>query len=859
MKAVVGTALATVAFGASALFPRALTMVLATGPCGDVAQRPWCDISLTPDQRAGLLIKAMTPAERVKLLGGDTVTGGPVGQSHTGASFAIPRVGIPAIYYSDGPVGPRQGAATAMPIPMALAAGFDPAAAYRYATVVANETRAKGNSVVFGPTVNIMRNPQGGRTYEAFGEDPYVMTRTTVPWIEGAQAQGVMADVKHFAANNQEGLGGIPPVLSLIGGRQFSNDVIDERTLREIYLPQFEAAVREAHVATVMCSYNKINGPYNCENQHLLTDILKKEWAFPGYVLSDYAATHSTAGSITNGLDFEPWPSDWYSENALNAALTAGQITQAQVDSHVLRILRTMFQFGVFDRAPYPNDDSRIDKPGHAAVARGIEESAITLLKNQAGTLPLNPANLHRVAVIGPYANRFVTGGGSGQVTAFAAVTALDGIKARLGPSVMVTYDDGSNVSAATADAAAADRVIVVVGDVDTEGQDRGCLDLNCPLDAENALAFACSSACPPNGTNEDGLISSVAAANPRTTVVLETSGPVLTPWRDQVPAIVEAWYPGEQGGTAIARVLFGDVNPSGRLPATFPKLATDTPTGNDLSRYPGLDENVAYTEGVFVGYRWYDANNIEPAFTFGSGLSYTSFGYSGLRIQPSTVSGAVATVSLTVTNTGARPGSVIPQLYLHLPSPSPGVPQPPKQLRGYSRVNLAPGRQATVSFPLDERAFSYWDVVSHSWKVTPGCYAVLAGDSSRQLPLSGTISRDSTACGPGAVAIGPLTTATIRRVLPNTGTTGLAARALLVAVAGMVVAAVTLLGLRRRVRVRYAGRAWPLPGAEGYERRRRTGPPPPRSSSRTAGRWRAASARGKTGTKPPRSGGSAG
>jgi beta-glucosidase len=745
----------------------------------------------------------MTPAERVRLLGGDTATGGPVGQSHTGASFAIPRVGIPAIYYSDGPVGPRQGQATAMPIPLALAATFDTNAAYSYGSVVAAETRAKGNSVVFGPTVNIMRNPQGGRSYEAYGEDPYVVTRTTVNWVNGAQAQGVMANVKHFAGNNQEGLGGIPPIISLVGGRSFTNDVMDERTLREVYLPQFEAAIKEAHAGSVMCSYNKINGPYNCENPHLLTDILRKEWGFTGYVLSDYAAMHSTAASMTAGMDFEPWPSDWYAENTINANLTAGLVTQAEVDRHTQNILRTMFQFGMFDRVQPVNDDNLINKPADAAVALSIEESAITLLKNQGGALPLSPASLHRVAVIGPYGDRFVTGGGSGQVTPFAAKTALQGIKDRLGAGVTVTFDDGSSVSAATANAALADQVIMVVGDVDSEGQDKGCMALNCPLDAENALAFACSLACPPNGSNEDGLITSVVAANPKTTVVLETSGPVLTPWRDQVPAILEAWYPGEKGGQAIAGVLFGDVNPSGRLPATFPVLATDTPTGNDLARYPGIAQDVAYTEGVFVGYRWYDANNIQPAFAFGSGLSYTSFGYSDLRIAPGGNGTAVATVSAAVTNTGSRAGTVVPQLYLHLPSPAPSVPQPPKQLRGYSRVTLSPGESRRVSFALDDRAFSYWDTPANAWRVAPGCYDVLAGDSSRQLPLSGRISRDSNACGVGAVAIGPTTPAATTSAMPNTARAAVPLPALSLLIAGLV-AALAGIAARRRLSARH-------------------------------------------------------
>jgi beta-glucosidase len=747
----------------------------------------------------------MTSAEKIQLMGGDTVTGGPVGQSHTGASFGIAHLGIPPVYYSDGPVGPRQGSATAMPVPIALGATFDPSLAAAYGAEIANEVKFKGNDVVFAPTVNMMRVPQSGRTYEAFGEDPYLTTRTTVPWIEGAQGQGVIANVKHFAANNQEGLGGIPPITAVVGGRHFTNDVIDERTLREVYLPQFEAAVKEAHVGSVMCAYPQLAGQYDCENTHLLQQVLKGEWGFNGFVLADYAAAHNGVASATNGLDFEPWPALAYSPTVLTAGQTAGQITQAQIDEHVFRILRTEFAFGVFDRPKYPNNDNLIDKAGHAALAQQVEESAITLLKNQGGLLPLNAAGLKKVAVIGPYANKFITGGGSGQVTPFASTTALQGITTRLGGGVTVTTDDGSNSTTSATNAAAADVAIVVVGDVDTEGQDKACVGLNCANDAENAAAFACSSSCPPNGLNEDGLVSAVAAANSKTIVVLETSGPVLTPWRDQVPSIVEAWYPGESGGTAIARMLFGDVDPGGRLPATFPVNATDTPTGNDLARYPGLANNVAYTEGVFIGYRWYDANNITPAFVFGDGLSYTTFSYHDLGLSAGGAGGAIATVTATVTNTGARTGTAVPELYMHLPPPSASVPQPPRQLRGYSKVSLGPGQSATVSFPLVDRGFAYWDVGSNSWKVAPGCYQVMAGNSSRSLPLNGVISRGGATCGPGALVIEPAASSSQPQgVLPATSAVGrvaplaLAALALAVALLALGIGSRLALGMRR-------------------------------------------------------------
>ena len=354
----------------------------AAGRCGDAGTRPWCDTGRSPDERAGLLLKALTMDEKVSLLAGDEPFGVAGGEhSHTGTSNGVERVGLPTTYYSDGPVGPRQGRTTALPIPMALAATFDRAMARDHGKVVASEVVAKGNDVVFAPTVNIMRTPLGGRTFEGYGEDPFLVSSTGVEWIRSAQDQGVIANVKHFAANNQEGESplaqgtapgqplGPPPAQ---GNRMTVNVVVDERTLREIYLPHFEAAVKDANVGSVMCSYNRLNGQYACENHHLLTEILKKDWGFKGYVLADYGATHSTANQLNNGLDFEPWPGLSYSPTPVNAATSSGQASPAAVDEHVRRILRTHFAYGYFDRAAFKDDDGQIDKPGHAAIAQRI-------------------------------------------------------------------------------------------------------------------------------------------------------------------------------------------------------------------------------------------------------------------------------------------------------------------------------------------------------------------------------------------------------------------------------------------------------------------------------------------------------
>jgi beta-glucosidase len=696
----------------------------AVGRCG---QHPWCDTSLSPDQRAALLLGQLTMDEKVSLLAGTDptrITGGP--HTHTGQSNGVARLDLPPVYYSDGPLGPRQGASTGMPSPMALAATFDPQLAYSYGSVVANEVKDKGNDVVFGPTVNIMRTPLGGRTFEGYGEDPFLVARTAVGWIEGAQSQGVIANVKHFAANNQEGADptnmagqpGFPLGVGAFGDRYVSNSIVDDRTLHEIYLPQFDAAIHEAHVGSIMCSYNQLNGQYACENTHLLQQILRRDWGFNGYVIADYGAAHNTIASLNNGLDFEPWPGVAYSAPLVDAALAARQATPAQIDEHDRAVLRTLFAFGFFDRAAYVDDDNQIDKPAHTQVAQRVEQNGITLLENK-GALPLRSASLKSVAVIGTAANTFVTGGGSGNVTPFNFQSPLSAITARLGPSVPVSFDSGSNVSQAVADAKAASVALVFVNDYDTEGTDRSCLTLECP----NV-----------NG-DQDALISQIAAAQPNTIVVMETGGPDLTPWRDQVRGLLEAWYPGGPAGPAIASVLFGDSDPGGRLPVTFPSSDGQLPTAGDPQKYPGVGLDVTYKEGVLVGYRWYDANHLEPAFPFGFGLSYTSFRIARLSVKPGAAPDS-ASVSFDVTNTGARTGTAVPQLYVGLMPPSASVNEPPLQLKGFSKLSLAPGQTRRLTLALDQRALSYWNSARQAWSVAPGCDQVVVGQSSRD-PLA--------------------------------------------------------------------------------------------------------------------------
>jgi beta-glucosidase len=710
----------------------------AAGPCGS---HPWCNRKLVPDARAALLLAAMTSSEKISLLAGDNTAGVVGGENlHTGTGDGIARLGVPTVNYTDGPLGPRQGPVTALPAPMALAATWDTSLARLYGSVVGNEARLKGNDAVFGPTVDIVRTPRAGRTYEDYGEDPLLSSDLAVGWIDGAQSQGVMATIKHFALNNQEGysplaqqsapgqlLGPTPTE----GSRLLVNARVSERVLHELYLPMFEAAVRRAHVALVMCAYNHVNGVYACENHELLTDILRREWGFQGAVVADYGAVHGTAASLSAGLDFEPWPGILYGPAQVNLALARGQTTIAQVDLHVRRILRTMFAFGVFDRAPYTNVDTTIAHQAHARDAQRIEQSAITLLRNRGGILPLRASRLHRVAIIGADANRFVTGGGSGNITPYKFVSSLAGITARLGTRVHVTFDDGSNPTRAAADARAADTAIVFAGDYDSEGVDRNCLTLECPQQGD-----------------QDGLIRTVAAAQRHTVVVLETGGPVLTPWRAQVPGLLEAWYPGGMAGPAIAGVLFGDVDPSGRLPATFPQSESQLPTAGNPQAYPGVNEQLTYKEGLLVGYRWYDARSLVPAYPFGFGLSYTNFSIDRLRVRPVHHSALSAAISFRVGNRGRHAGTAVPEVYLKVPVAG----EPPQRLGAFTHVTLGAGRSRTVTLTLTSSSFAVWNVAARAWSVHSGCYGIELGQSSRQIDQRSIVSVRGARCR-GAVA----------------------------------------------------------------------------------------------------------
>ncbi|MHA7833615.1 MAG: beta-glucosidase [Algiphilus sp.] len=733
--------------------------------CGDHA---WCDTRKSAEARGELLVAAMSLQQKIDYLAGDDPASAASCDPYCGIVNGIPELDIPPIRMNDGPVGVRGGPATALPIPLALAATFDPALARETGAVVGNETRLKGNDLVHAPVADLVRNPLAGRTFETFGEDPLLATRFTVEWTKGLQSEGVLANVKHYLMNTQEGIGGVPPLVAAVGGRSLVNVVIDERTLREIYLPPYEFAVKEADVASMMCAYNLLNGVPACSSPFLLQQLYE-EWGFDGFLVTDYYfAQKDTVQTANTGAVIEMPFALFYQQPLLQLAVQSGQVEEATLDGHLKAVFRTLFRFGFFDRAAYTRDESRIDQQAHAEVARRTVEQGSVLLRNQ-GALPLS-SDVKRIAVIGLSATERPTGGGSSFVTPFRFKTPLEGIQARAGEGVEVTYTEGRDLQAATDAAAQADVAIVFANALATEGVDKFCLALDCtladvpdslllnilptgsdvlnlaldPVLSQSPIAETLEQAFAPillggqplpvSHRNQDALISTVAAANEKTVVVLQTGGPVLTPWREEVAAILEIWFAGQEVAPALAAILFGDTDPGGRLPVSFPINETDTPVAGDPTRYPGLANQAQHSEGVFIGYRWHDENDIAPAYAFGHGLSYTAFSFEALRVT--TQADGTLQVQARVTNTGARAGWAVPQLYVGLPEPSDSVAQPPAALKGFAKYWLQPGETRALQFDLSKRDLSYWDTGQSDWVLAPGCYRILLGRSSRDLPL---------------------------------------------------------------------------------------------------------------------------
>ncbi len=619
----------------------------------------------------------------------------------------LPRLGIPALHMTNGPAGVGPGGAgpqkpaTAMPAPIAVAATWDPALAHTYGRLEAEETRSLGSQLFEAPDINIARVPQGGRVFESFGEDPFLTARIAVADIEGIQSIGMIANVKHFLANNQE------------SARMSIDEIIGERALREIYMPGFEASIKEAHSASLMCAYPKVNGAFNCENAPLLNGVLKKEWGFSGFVISDWGATHSTVPSALNGLDVE-MPTGHYFGDDLRKAVDAGQVPVSVLDEKLVRRFATMIEYGLFDALPKPTPIPAFE---HGAVAREIAEQSMVLLKNNGNLLPIDRKTVKTIALIGPWAVRAETGGGgSSHVIPLYTITPDNGLHAALDSYTRLNVLDGTDMDAAAAAARRAEMAIVMVGDQDSEGHDQS---LELP-------------------ESQNNLVEAVAKANPKTIVVLKSGSAILMPWIDDVAAVLEAWYPGEEDGAAVAAVLLGDANPSGKLPLTFPRSVDQTLAAHP-EQYPGVDGAVHYSEGLDVGYRGYTAHNATPLFPFGFGLSYTQFSFSEIKVSQQPDS-ANATVSFTVTNTGQRDGAEVAQLYLGFPSIAEGN-EPPIQLKGFRKIDLKPGESKLVELKLDPRAFSYWSEKAHAWQIAPGEFQILVGDSSANTPLKSSVT----------------------------------------------------------------------------------------------------------------------
>ena len=717
---------------------------------------PWSDKSLSPDQRADLLIGQMTLDEKIQLLhgsqGGRGAAASPpptASRSNGGAGWVpgIPRLGIPDVNMADSAVGVTRGAAesrysTLLPSSLGAAASWNPDLALLYGQVIGRELRDQGYNMSIGGGVDITREPRNGRNFEYAGEDPILAGTTVGMLMKGVQSQQIMGDLKHYALNDQE------------TGRNIGNALLDKRSMRESDLLAFQIAYRISDAAGFMCGYNKVNGDWDCENDYLLNQVLKKDFGFKGWVMSDWGGTHSTTKAIMAGLDQEQPGSGFFGE-ALKKAVESGEIPLARVNDAVHRILRSLFAVGVWDNPP---DQRRVvDVFKGLDDAQKIAEESIVLLKNAGNQLPLSAA-VKSIAVIGSHADVGVpSGGGSAQVNPpggnaaappagqaapaggfggggrggaqYFPSSPLKYIRAKA-PGAKVEYNDGADPAAAAALAKASQVAIVFVNQPMSEGRDAATLALP---------------------DKQDDLVSAVAAANAHTIVVAETGGPVTMPWAGQVSGILEAWFPGIGGGQAIANILFGDVNPSAKLPVTFARSDNDLPHpqvpginlvpppaagrgaggggGGGRGGMPAFD--VPYTEKLEVGYKWFDGENKEPLFAFGHGLSYTTFAYSGLH---ATVAGHSVTVAVTVKNTGKRAGKEIAEVYATLPA---STGEPPKRLIGWQKVELAAGESKTVNIVIDPLYLSIFNEGKNSFEVAGGDYKIWAGGSSRSLPLS--------------------------------------------------------------------------------------------------------------------------
>jgi len=686
------------------------------------ANHPWMDKTLSPDRRAEMVLHELTLDEKISFVHGNGMPGwgaprpnAYLGNGGAGFVLGVPRLGIPMVQISDAAYGVRSSGengrySTALPSNVAAAASWDVQAACAYGALIGRELRAQGYSMTLGGGVNLTREPRNGRTFEYMGEDPILAGTLVGSRMKCEQAQHVMGDMKHFALNDQE------------SGRNEVNVIISKRAMRESDLLAFQIGIEIADPSGVMCSYNAVNGDYACENKYLLTDVLKKDWNFKGFVLSDWGGTHSTEKASAAGLDHEE-PEDNFFGEKLKQAVQAGKVSMAELDDHVRRVLRSEFSSGIVDD---PAKKSVVDVEGGLETSRHLAEQSIVLLKNDQGVLPLDRAKLRSIAVIGPNSNTgMISGGGSAQVDPpghgatkwkehiWFPTSPLKAISAKT-PGATVEFDSGADRASTAALAKKSDVAIVFAYQWASEDFDLPSLSLP---------------------DNQDALIAQVSAANPRTIVVLETGSAVTMPWLNQVRGVLEAWYAGSKGADAVANILFGEVNPSAKLPMTFPRSEADLPHPQLLTPPTGAGREgkttfeVHYDEGLKVGYKWYDAENKPVLFPFGYGLSYTTFTYSGLKVT----AGNETTVSFTVKNTGSRAGEEIAEVYAALPA---SVGEPPKRLVAWDKVHLNAGESKEVSVPVRTLYLSVYDEGSDSWKLVPGSYSFMVGGSSQNLPL---------------------------------------------------------------------------------------------------------------------------
>ncbi|HWE11119.1 MAG TPA: glycoside hydrolase family 3 C-terminal domain-containing protein [Solirubrobacteraceae bacterium] len=736
----------------------------------------------------------------------------------------IPSLCIPPLGEEDGPQGvaDKLTGVTQLPASVAVAASWDPTLARRYGQVIGAEERSKGAAVNLGPTVNIDRDPRWGRSFEAFTEDPLLNSALTVGEINGVQSQREMSQVKHFDAYNVETNRNLPA----------DNVIVSKRTLHEMYMPAFEAAIKQANVASLMCAYSMVNGAFSCDSNYLLNSVLKEQWGFGGFVTSDYGAVHATSAA-PEGTDQEQ-PENTYFGTPLAQAVTTGQIPKAVLNTMVARMLTEMFRFNLFAAPPTGTTSAPVTTPGHVAVATTVADNSATLLKNARSTLPLSAANAGTVAVIGPAASTqpVYGGGGSAAVIPSSTVTPLQGLQAAAGTGTHIVYSPGlppdtslaaipsssltpaysgthtggsytgkltapetgtyvlaindpcscyaptylslngkeiidnaatppySVYSAAVNLVAGQTYTLSIAGGTGSGGNAGGestALTWATPSQLAPGIAQAVAAARSASSavvvvaddtesedsdrpslslpSAQDELISAVAAANPHTTVVVNAGAPVTMPWLAQAGAVLDTWYPGQVSGTSLAHVLFGQVNPGGHLPVTFPANLSQVPAASP-DRFPGVNNRVLYSEGLKVGYRWYDARNITPMFPFGYGLSYTRFKFSGLHVTGVSLDGTgIIRVSAVIRNLGKRAGSDVAQLYLGDPR---AAGEPPRQLIGFQRVTLGPGRSRRIQLTVAPRDTWWWSQAANGWSQSTGVYRIYVGDSSAlaNLPL---------------------------------------------------------------------------------------------------------------------------